>query len=263
MFGYYNNQSLRKLVVGFGSLFSNIYVEHKSSGNDLRIEVPLQYASQEKFIQRLLNPSSITDGTRIETQLPRMSFILNNINPDPSRRRTRFASSISLGSNCGENGTSVQFENPVNVGFSLFVYTRHIDDMLQIIEQIFPYFTPDHIITMDLIGNGSEINIPLTLISNNITDRYDGDFNSRRIHIASLNFIAKSYIYGPLNNIQTITGYCGYVSLGGLTSSFNYNTPTQPSPPYNLSVIGTGYHNVTLRWFDSSDIEDGFKIFYR
>ena len=219
MFGYYNNKSLRKLVVGFGSLFSNIYVSHETAGSTLGIEVPLQYASQEKFIQRLLNPSSITDGTRIETQLPRMSFILNNIVPDPSRRRSRFASSVSL-TNCGATGTSIQFESPVNVGFNLFVYTRHIDDMLQILEQIFPYFTPDHTITMDLAGANSGVNIPIIMVSNNVTDRYEGDFNSRRLHIASLNFIAKSYIYGPINNVQTITGFCGFISLGGITSGF-------------------------------------------
>lgn len=209
MFEYYYNQSLRKVIVGFGSLFSKIYVEHKNeTGGPLRLEVPLVYSSQEKFIQRLYNPSSITDGTRIETQLPRMSFIMNNIVPDASRRRGRFSSIQSLtGSNgqCTPNGSGIDNTIPVNIGFNLFVYTRHIDDMLQIIEQIMPFFVPDHIISIDLNDAQQNINIPIVMVSNNLTDRYEGDFNSRRLHVASFNFIAKSYIYGKINSISTIT----------------------------------------------------------
>lgn len=209
MFEYYYNQSLRKLIVGFGSLFSKIHVEHKNeTGGPLRLEVPLVYSSQEKFIQRLFNPSSITDGTRIETQLPRMSFIMNNIVPDASRRRGRFSSIQSLnaqGGQCTPTGSGIDNTIPVNIGFNLFVYTRHIDDMLQIIEQIMPFFVPDHIISIDMNEAQQSINIPIVMVSNNLTDRYEGDFNSRRLHIASFNFIAKSYIYGKINSISTIT----------------------------------------------------------
>lgn len=221
MYGYYYNKALRRLIIGFGSFFSNIYVEHEvESGNPLRIEVPLQYSSQEKFIQRLFNPSSIVDGTRIETQLPRMSFIMNNIVPDPSRRKGRLGPTQNLtpqGNNCGSTGSSIAFESPVNVGFNLFAYTRHIDDMLQITEQILPYFTPDRIISMELVEGQPDVNIPITLTSNNLTDRYDGDFNGRRLHIATFSFVAKSYVYGPVKNVQTISNTGITFGFFGLT----------------------------------------------
>lgn len=213
MFGYYYNKSLRKLVVGFGTLFNNIYVAHQNaSGPKTTLRVPITYASQEKFIQRLLNPSSITDGTRIENQLPRLSFHINSIVSDASRRRARFASSVALpasGDSCNNQGTQIANEVPVNVGFNLFIYTRHIDDMLQIVEQIMPYFVPDHIIKMSLVDtdpNGPDqmFNIPIVMVSNNLTDRYEGDFNGRRIHIASFSFLAKSYIFGNISNVTTI-----------------------------------------------------------
>ena len=54
MFGYYYNKSLRRLIVGFGTLFSNIYVSHDNeSGPNTALRVPVTYSSQEKFIQRL------------------------------------------------------------------------------------------------------------------------------------------------------------------------------------------------------------------
>jgi hypothetical protein len=42
------------------------------------------------------------------------------------------------------------------------------------------------------------------MTSNNLTDRYEGDLNSRRIHISTFNFIAKSYIYGAVTGATTI-----------------------------------------------------------
>lgn len=209
MFGYYYNKSLRRLVVGFGTLFNNIYVSHDNyTDPDTTLRVPITYASQEKFIQRLLNPSSITDGTRIENQLPRISYHVNSITPDPSRRRARFSASSKLnpaGSSCNNVGSQIANEQPVNVGINLFAYTRHIDDMLQIIEQIMPFFVPDHIIKIELTDSGDPVNIPIVMVSNNLTDKYDGDFNGRRIHIASFNFVAKSYIFGGVSNITTIS----------------------------------------------------------
>lgn len=205
MFGYYYNKSLRKLVVGFGTLFNNIYVSHDNAeGANTTLRVPITYASQEKFIQRLLNPSSITDGTRIENQLPRLSYHINSIVPDPSRRRARFSSSTKLSSNCTNPALEIANEQPVNVGINLFIYTRHIDDMLQIIEQIMPFFVPDHIIKLTLTDGGDPSNIPIVMVSNNITDKYDGDFNNRRLHIASFNFVAKSYIFGGVKSTTTI-----------------------------------------------------------
>lgn len=210
MQGYYYHQSLRRLVVGFGTLFNNIYVSHENNNaTNSHIRVPITYASQEKFIQRLLNPSSITDGTRIENQLPRMSFQINSISPDPSRRRSRFSSTQHFdstpGGPCQTQGKEIANEQPVNVGINLFVYTRHVDDMLQIVEQIIPFFIPDHIIKLELVPNTMAYNIPIIMVSNNITDKYEGDFGGRRIHMASFVFAAKSYIFGPTSPITAIS----------------------------------------------------------
>ena len=99
MFGYFYNENLRKLVVGFGSLFSNIEVAHIDPDTSLaqNIRVPIHYAPQEKFIQRLLQPSSITPGTRIETQLPIISFSMNSIVSDASRRLGRKVQPNNIG----------------------------------------------------------------------------------------------------------------------------------------------------------------------
>lgn len=210
MFDYYYNKSLRRLVVGFGTLFNSIYVEHPNPDNiatPIKIKVPITYAPQEKFIRRLLEPSSIAEGTRIETQLPKLSYIMNSIKADPSRRRnklTPLTSSSFTNGECGSEASQILEEVPVNVSFSLFIYTRHIDDTLQIAEQIIPYFNPDHIIQLDLNNVRQSTKIPIIMLDNNITEKFDGDFMNRRINISSFSFLAKTYIYGPIRSVTTV-----------------------------------------------------------
>lgn len=203
MFGQFYNKNLRKLVVGFGSLFNNIIIEHANpdGGNPLQIRVPITYAPQEKFIRRLLEPSSITDTTRIETQLPKLSYIITSIAPDPSRRRNKFSDAGSLNQVngvCQPTGKTIFQEVPVNVNLSLYIYTRHIDDTLQIVEQIIPYFNPEHFIQLDMNEVHSGVNIPIIMTGNSISERYDGDLSTRRINISSINFTAKSFIFGKV-----------------------------------------------------------------
>ena len=220
MFDNFYNKNLRKLVVGFGALFNNISVNHDNpdGGNDLNIRVPITYASQEKFIRRLLEPSSINDGIRIENQLPRMSYIMTNVATDASRRRNRNTPLLSRPlDQCTVDPTIITEQVPVNVGFSLFIYTRHIDDTLQIVEQIIPYFNPDHIISMALNDSQDNVKIPISMISNSISERYDGDMSGRRINISSFSFVAKSYIFGK---VQTITDIAS-ITLKGLTAGRN------------------------------------------
>lgn len=207
MFGYYYNQNLRKLVVAFGSLFSNIEVTHvdPDSGNPTNIRVPIHYSSQEKFIQRLLQPSSISTGTRVELQVPIISFNMNNIVADPGRRLGRYIQNTNIGQGCGGSGSGISNQIPVNVTFSLFVYTRHTDDMLQIVEQIMPYFVPEHIVTLDMNSVQSDMQIPIVMVGNNLTERYEGDLSSRRLTIASFQFLAKSWIFGEVKSVTGIT----------------------------------------------------------
>lgn len=207
---YFYNKSLRKLVVGFGSLFSNIYVEHPNQ-NDLvntQIKVPITYAPQEKFIRRLLEPSSIDGNTRIENQLPRLSYIMSSVIVDNARRMNKLNSleaPNSVDGVCLSTGSSIHESIPVNVGFSLFIYTRHIDDTLQIFEQIVPYFSPDHIVSIDMNDVQKDVRIPITMLNNSISERFDGDFGGRRINISSINFMAKSFIYGKIQTLTKIT----------------------------------------------------------
>ena len=72
----YYNESIRKTVIAFGSLFNQIYFNRKdSSGSVIETSsVPLTYGPKEKFVQMLKSESGLTDQTHVKTTLPRIGF---------------------------------------------------------------------------------------------------------------------------------------------------------------------------------------------
>ena len=55
MFGYFYNESMRKMTVAFGQIFNNIQIKRRDSAGAIvqSIRVPLAYAPKEKFLVRL------------------------------------------------------------------------------------------------------------------------------------------------------------------------------------------------------------------
>ena len=135
MFGHYYNSAVRKLVVGFGTLFNEIDVKRYNADGSVKetIRVPLGYGSKEKFQVRLRQPSSIEDGVKVEVTTPRLGFSLTGFNYDPSRKRNTLSSRVETGPDNSYLRKSFA-EVPYNFDFTLSVFTRHMDDGLQILE---------------------------------------------------------------------------------------------------------------------------------
>ena len=71
--------------------------------------------------------------------------------------------------------------------------------MLQIVEQILPFFQPSFNFTIDLVDSiGEKKDVPLVLDSIDFQDDYEGSFQSRRALIYTLRFTAKTYMFGPI-----------------------------------------------------------------
>tara|TARA_R110002020_G_scaffold404091_1_gene614177 strand:- start:690 stop:1436 length:747 start_codon:yes stop_codon:yes gene_type:complete len=198
MFKYYDNKALRKLVIAFGSVFNEIYVTRSdSSGNEeQRLRVPLTYSSKEKFMRKLDEQSGISDKTKIEISLPRMSFELASIDYDPSRHLNKLNTRTSKVP--GDNSTVSHQEVPYNVGFSLFCYTRTMEDNLQILEQIVPQFAPEFIVSLNLNTIDTKLDVPIVLGGVAIQEQADGNFLDRRIIASSFNFTCKSRLYNEI-----------------------------------------------------------------
>ena len=107
---------------------------------------------------------------------------------------------------------------PYNIGFELNILTKLNDDALQIVEQILPHFQPAFTLTVDLIDSiGEKRDIPIILDSVSFKDDYEGDFSERRSLIYTLQFTAKTYLFGPIAN--TTDGLIRKVQVDMYTST--------------------------------------------
>jgi hypothetical protein len=73
------------------------------------------------------------------------------------------------------------------------------EDALQVVEQILPYFQPHFNLTVDLVSSiGEKRDIPMVLERIAMDDQYEGDFTTRRVLVYTLDFVAKTYLFGPI-----------------------------------------------------------------
>ena len=207
MFGRrFYHESLRKVVVAFGTIFNNIIIHRtKADGSVLqRLKVPLSYSPKEKFLVRLEQQPNL-DQREMAVNLPRMGFEISGINYDPSRKLQRVGRLKKT--HATDTGTQYFQYNPVpyNISFNLYSFTATAEGGLQIIEQILPYFQPDYTVTINAIPEmGIKRDVPITLNSVNYEDTYDGAFTTRRAVNYTLGFTAKTYLYGPLHSSKVI-----------------------------------------------------------
>jgi hypothetical protein len=220
----YYNESIRKIVIAFGSLFESLYVtRYEADGTEIeKIRVPLAYGNKEKFIWKLTQESSISKNSRVQTVLPRMGFEITTFTYDPTRKINRTIQRTEVVNNVLKKGYS---EVPYNINFSLYVFTRHMDDMLQIIEQIVPYFAPDFTVTIKMNDLHQNVDIPFVLNNVTLNEDYEGSFDNRRALISTFDFTVKSYIYpnicGSGGNVIERTDV-NFFDGTGTTAASNY-----------------------------------------
>ena len=209
MFGtHFYNEGLRKLTIAFGQLFNNIVLQNTSSTGAVtkRIRVPLAYAPKEKFLVRLEQQANLQEDRAVSITLPRLGFEITGLSYDPSRKLNKMNKTIRVKAN--EEGKKTNFNYtpvPYNINFSLYSFTATAENGLQIVEQILPFFQPEYTVTMNVVPEMQLVrDIPIILNSVNYEDTYNGEFTQRRAVIYTLQFTAKTYLYGPMSNQKVI-----------------------------------------------------------
>ena len=199
------HETIRKCVVGFGTLFNDIHITRKdSSGNVAQaMKVPLAYGPKQKFLVRLREDPSISKSVAIT--LPRIGFEIQNLSYDPSRKLNRVQKFKKVKTGKSNTLESQFMPVPYNLSIQLYVMAKQSDDALQIVEQILPFFQPDYTLTVnDMADMGIKRDVPIILNSISYEDNYQGDFETRRALIYTLDFTAKFYLYGPVTSSSVI-----------------------------------------------------------
>ena len=204
MFGHFYNQGMRKMTVAFGQVFNNIQIKRTGSDSTIQsIRVPLAYAPKEKFLVRLDQQPNLEDR-QFAVTLPRMGFEISGIEYDGSRKLTKVQKFKTTKTNTGVMNFNYM-PVPYNISYNLYCFTATAEGGLQIVEQILPYFQPDYTVTINVVPEmGIKRDVPIVLNNINYEDSYSGDFESRRAVIYTLNFTAKTYLYGPASTQKVI-----------------------------------------------------------
>ena len=199
------HETMRKVVVAFGTIFNNINIVRKNNSGTIiqKMKVPLAYGPAQKFLTRLDNDPSLKN--KVAVTLPRIGFEIANLAYDPVRKLNRVQKFKKVKSS-DTNKLDVQYMPvPYNLDFTLYVMAKNSDDALQIVEQILPYFQPDYTITInDMADMGIKRDVPIILSSVSYEDSYQGNFEERRAIIYTLTFTAKFYLYGPVTSDKVI-----------------------------------------------------------
>lgn len=187
---FYYNAIIRKTVVAFGSMFSDLRLNRYLPEGKLEqvINVPIAYAPKDKTLVRLRQDPNLNNKVMID--LPRMSFEIIGYVYDSGRMTNKF------GSVTYPSGFTQGSPVPYNMSISLYVYTKSSDDAFAILEQILPFFQPEY--NLDIIADdrtGASMKVPFTLNGVSVEDSYDGSFTERRAIIHTLNFTAKLNFY--------------------------------------------------------------------
>lgn len=199
----YYHRTVRKLVVAFGNIFNNVKLVRYNIDNTVEIErinVPLAYASKEKFYKRITRDPDLVNPVNLT--IPRMAFDMTAITYDATRKISTFIDNYALD---GDTGLNTVKATPYNFDFNLYAFVRNTEDGMQIIEQILPYFNPDYTVTIDYLPlDGFKWDVPIVFNSISYEDTNTGDPESTRSIIWNLNFTVKGYLFSPIKDSKII-----------------------------------------------------------
>jgi len=201
MLGYkpFYYSTVRNVLLAFGAIFKDIEVikYHKDTRAELgRITCPLEYGGKETWLARLEADPDLTKG--IQISLPTMSYEMVGIRQDLERQQTGFINNSV--SQSGNTASQFKFGVPAEVDIALSIYVRNMEDGLQIIEQILPFFTPDYTVSIKYLTiNGYAVvnDLPFTMKDIQFSNKYEGAGGDVRFITWTLTFTAQILLYGP------------------------------------------------------------------
>jgi len=190
---HFYHKALRNYTAVFGTLFNGMTIR-RNDGQE--ITVPIKYGNKELWYNKLIETQS-TDNQEVGITAPILGFNIASLSYDNERKQGNLAKFTEVSS---DNDKLVRHfaPQPINIDYTLSLYVENVDDGLQIVEQIIPFFKPSYNVTMkEMDGTVLDRDIPIVLTSVTPPDMQEGGFDVTRILIWTLEFTMQGQIYGP------------------------------------------------------------------
>jgi len=210
MFGtHFYWSSLRRVNAVFGNLFNDISIQRTDlDGNVVKtFKVPIEQSQKQGYLIRLNEEAKklAAETPGIGITLPRLAYEFTGMT---YRAEDKQASSRYIRVPKPDNtSTGLKMYNPVpyTVGMDLSIFAKNIDDALQILEQILPYFGPSLSVTVNEIPEmnlKNDVVIRLDGFDTNV--EYEGVVGDDRIIVWTLNFSVHTRIFHPVRDAKVI-----------------------------------------------------------
>lgn len=189
---HFYNESIKFYNAVFMELFNDIYIKRQSK----YIKVPIEFSDKrQEEVLRNENPDNVY-GQNIT--LPRLGYRMTSIEYASYRNKNK------LHTITGTNG-QIYNRKPYDLMFDLYVKTKTLDDLYEILEQIFVQFDP--YVELDVVdhhGTGIESNIAVEMLGNSNDTQNVGIYSDEQIVEAQLQFKLKGYLYGQKTDGKVI-----------------------------------------------------------
>lgn len=187
---------IKRYVAIFGTLFNDISIIREGKNGDKKtIKVPLSFVHKDKVLERLQQNPNLKETWN--NSFPRMAFEMDSPTYDGTRKE-----GSSLQTMRKADGTKARFQfspAPYTIPFRLVIFSVKLEDGLQVLEQILPFFQPEYTVSAREIPDmGIDRDIHVVLNSVSFTDNVEGDFTESRLIEWTLDFSLKGYFYGPV-----------------------------------------------------------------
>lgn len=208
---FFYHKIIRRASSVFGSLFNNIMIRNvDASGNVIKeSKVPLAYGSRDKFLERIKRETDLDTQQRVAVQMPRLSFEITSLTYDADTATSmlkRVSHKVDDSKIPFRTASRTYSPTPYKLGMRLSIMARLQDEVLQILEQILPYFRPDFLVTVKHFDEAETVwDMPITLTSISMNDDYEGNIETNTILTYTLEFDILIRFFGPVSGQGVIT----------------------------------------------------------
>jgi hypothetical protein len=212
---YYYFRTIEKATLGILDMFNGFQIKQykfsKTNNNWLSdyYTVPIEIATKDKIL-REFEQLYKADVIKRYHNVPKMALMIHSLNKNTTKQTNQLNIIKNNIASSDEDGRTIlkYVRNPSwwNIGFSLFIITRRMDDTTQIYEQILPIFQPQRSLNIKLIPE-IELNTTLEVtIDGNINFEISNDLDPDQVRfiLSTININVPIPIFPPIKENKII-----------------------------------------------------------
>lgn len=196
--------SVRRMMIAYATIFSEMYIlrQAKDGSTEQTVKIPLEYGSKSYWYRKMQQREYEAENPTVRRNLvlPRMSFVMRGMSYDSARK----LNTMNFASNEIANDMRAKQLGPVpyNLAIEHVIWATSIEDLLMIVEQILPLFSPQINISIREVDDMNIWNDVDIIMAGDPTfeDNFEQGFEENRLISCTFSFLMRGNVYPPVRN---------------------------------------------------------------